>query len=54
MEPAVEFENLAKVYEMGAERVHALRGVSARFEEGSFWAIMGASASGLTSGAGKE
>ena len=45
-EPAVEFENLAKVYEMGAERVHALRGVSARFEEGSFWAIMGASGSG--------
>ncbi|MBQ6103766.1 MAG: ABC transporter ATP-binding protein, partial [Kiritimatiellae bacterium] len=44
--PAVEFENLAKVYEMGAERVHALRGVSARFEEGSFWAIMGASGSG--------
>ena len=44
--PAVEFTDLTKVYEMGAERVHALRGVSARFEEGSFWAIMGASGSG--------
>ena len=43
---AVEFTDLAKVYEMGAERVHALRGVSARFETGSFWAIMGASGSG--------
>ena len=44
--PAVEFTDLTKVYEMGAERVHALRGVSARFETGSFWAIMGASGSG--------
>ena len=44
--PAVEIEDLTKVYEMGAERVHALRGVSARFEKGSFWAIMGASGSG--------
>ena len=44
--PAIEVENLEKTYEMGAERVHALRGVSARFERGSFWAIMGASGSG--------
>ena len=46
MSAAVECENLTKVYEMGAERVHALRGVSVRFETGSFWAIMGASGSG--------
>ena len=43
---AVEFRDLTKVYEMGEEKVHALRGVSARFETGSFWAIMGASGSG--------
>lgn len=44
--PAVEFEDLTKVYDMGAEKVHALRGVSASFAEGSFWAVMGASGSG--------
>lgn len=46
MAAAVEFENLEKIYDLGDERVFALRGVSARFEEGSFWAIMGASGSG--------
>ena len=29
---AIEVENLVKTYDMGAEQVHALRGVSARFE----------------------
>ncbi len=43
---AMEFKDLTKVYEMGEERVHALRGVSARIERGSFWAIMGSSGSG--------
>jgi putative ABC transport system ATP-binding protein len=43
---AIEIENLAKVYDMGEEKVHALRGVTARFEKGSFWAIMGHSGSG--------
>ncbi|MCL1910170.1 MAG: ABC transporter ATP-binding protein, partial [Kiritimatiellaeota bacterium] len=43
---AVRFENLTKVYKMGAEEVHALRGVSAEIEAGGFWAIMGASGSG--------
>ena len=43
---SVRFENLCKVYEMGEQRVHALRGVSAGFEQGGFWAIMGASGSG--------
>ena len=43
---AIEVEGLSKVYDMGAEQVHALRGVSARFEKGSFWAIMGSSGSG--------
>ena len=45
-EYAIEIENLAKVYDMGGEKVHALRGVNARFEKGSFWAIMGHSGSG--------
>ena len=39
-EYAIEVENLAKVYDMGAEKVHALRGVSARFRRGEFWAVM--------------
>lgn len=43
---AIEVENLVKTYDMGAEQVHALRGVSARFEKGSFWAVMGSSGSG--------
>ena len=45
-EYAIEIENLAKVYDMGEEKVHALRGVTTRFEKGSFWAIMGHSGSG--------
>ena len=43
---AIEVADLTKVYDMGMEKVHALRGVSARFEKGSFWAIMGSSGSG--------
>ncbi len=43
---AVRFEDLCKVYTMGEQQVHALRGVTASFETGSFWAIMGASGSG--------
>jgi putative ABC transport system ATP-binding protein len=42
----VRFENIRKIYEMGAEPVHALDGVSVAFEKGSFWAIMGPSGSG--------
>ena len=46
MSYAVEITDLTKVYDMGAEKVHALRGVSMKFEKGSFWAIMGHSGSG--------
>lgn len=43
---ASQIENITKIYHMGEEAVHALAGVSATFEPGSFWAIMGASGSG--------
>ena len=43
---AIEVEGLAKVYDMGDEKVHALRGVTHRFRQGEFWAIMGHSGSG--------
>ena len=45
-EYAIEVENLTKVYDMGEEKVHALKGVSARFRKGEFWAVMGSSGSG--------
>lgn len=43
---AVKFENLSKHYDLGGQIVRALDGVTACFEKGSFWAIMGASGSG--------
>jgi putative ABC transport system ATP-binding protein len=43
---AIEIEALTKVYDMGEEKVHALKGVDIRIEKGSFWAIMGHSGSG--------
>ena len=42
----IEARELTKVYTMGDQTVHALRGVSLDIEEGSFVAIMGASGSG--------
>ncbi|HBG25790.1 MAG: macrolide ABC transporter ATP-binding protein [Planctomycetes bacterium GWF2_41_51] len=42
----VRFKNIRKIYEMGAEPVHALDGVDIGFAKGSFWAIMGPSGSG--------
>jgi putative ABC transport system ATP-binding protein len=42
----VRFENIHKIYKMGAEEVKAIDGISLSFEKGSFWAIMGASGSG--------
>jgi len=42
----VRFDNIHKIYEMGAQQVKALNDVSISFQKGSFWAIMGPSGSG--------
>jgi putative ABC transport system ATP-binding protein len=42
----IEARELTKVYSMGDQTVHALRGISLDIDEGSFVAIMGASGSG--------
>lgn len=42
----IELANVQKIYQMGTEKVHALAGVSTKFHEGEFWAIMGPSGSG--------
>lgn len=43
---AIEIRRLTKVYKMGVERVHALRGVDLTVEKNEFVAIMGPSGSG--------
>ncbi len=45
-EALIEIEDLWKTYQMGAEEIHALRGVSFRIPRGSYVAIMGPSGSG--------
>jgi len=42
----IKTQELAKVYEMGAEKVHALRGVDLQIRKGEYVAIMGPSGSG--------
>jgi putative ABC transport system ATP-binding protein len=42
----IKTENLWKTYEMGAEQVHALRGVDLELRKGEYVAIMGPSGSG--------
>ncbi len=44
--PLIRVEELHKYYDLGAARVHALRGVTIGLESGEFVAVMGASGSG--------
>ena len=44
--PLIELIEVAKVYELGAEKVHALRSVSLGIDKGEFSAIIGQSGSG--------
>ena len=42
----IEIEDVTKVYEMGSETIHALRGVSLKIRRNEYLAIMGPSGSG--------
>jgi len=44
--PVINIKNMTKVYQLGAEEVHALRGVDFQVERNEYVAIMGPSGSG--------
>ena len=41
----IDIENVKKIYDLGAEKIHALDGVSLKIEQGEYIAIMGPSGS---------
>jgi putative ABC transport system ATP-binding protein len=44
--PLIKLENVVKIYDLGAEKVHALRGINLEIQKGEYVAIMGPSGSG--------
>jgi len=42
----IDIENVKKIYDLGAEKIHALDGVNLKIERGEYIAIMGPSGSG--------
>lgn len=46
MSEIIKISDLRKTFDMGSEKVHALRGISFRIDEGEFVSIMGTSGSG--------
>ena len=46
MKEVIKTENIAKIYVMGTEKVHALRDISITINEGEYVALMGPSGSG--------
>lgn len=46
MNDIIRVENLSRVFDVGSEKVHALRGISFTIKEGEFVSIMGTSGSG--------
>jgi putative ABC transport system ATP-binding protein len=46
MQPVIYMEDVRKIYSMGEQEVHALRGISFSVEQGEFLSIMGPSGSG--------
>ena len=42
----IEIDDITKVYDVGIQQVHALRGISLKIEDNEYWAIMGPSGSG--------
>jgi putative ABC transport system ATP-binding protein len=42
----IKLENVVRIYDLGAEKVHALRGINLEIEKGEYVAIMGPSGSG--------